>query len=213
LTRGECRYRGSRLSCKERLIFLDWVAVAATIIAALITAANLGARVTGSGFVVYCLASAIWITTQVLSGFDQPSVVVMHSVLFFINLFGVWRWLGRERRYEDSRTRAHERSRWARVPTLFSAGSLIGESVGARDKESLGTVVDAMFNCEDKNIAYVVISEGGVAGAGETLRAVPAEHLRFQGDSIVCDLTEDEWHALPPIEDDHWPVAAPPPVR
>jgi hypothetical protein len=194
-------------------MYLDWVAVVATIIAALITAANLGARVTGTGFIVYCAASAIWITTQVLAGFDQPAIVVMHSVLFFINLFGVWRWLGRERRYEDGRTRAHERSRWARVPTLFSAGALIGESVSARDKESLGKVVDAMLNCEDKGIAYVVISEGGIAGAGETLRAVPVKHLRFKDDSIVCDLPEGDFHRLPPIEADRWPTTAPPPVK
>ena len=191
----------------------DWLAATATVIAALITAANLGARVTGTGFIVYCVASAIWITTGVMSGFDQPSVVVMHSVLFFINLFGVWRWLGRERRYEDGRTRAHERSRWARVPTLFSAGELIGESVSARDKESLGTVVDAMLNCEKKNIAYVVISEGGIAGAGETLRAVPVDHLSFKDGSISCDLSEGDFHRLPPIKDDHWPTAAPPPVK
>ena len=192
---------------------LDWIAVAATIVAALITAANLGARVTGSGFVMYTLASAIWIATGVMNGFEPLSVVVMHGVLVFINLFGVWRWLGRERRYEDSRDHAHKRSQWARVPTLFSAGSMIGSSVAGRGKDELGTVVDAMFNSEEKQIAYVVISEGGVAGAGETLRAVPPEHLKFEDGNIVCDLSERDWQALPPIEDDHWPTKAPPPVK
>ena len=192
---------------------LDWIAVAATIIAALITAANLGARVTGSGFVMYSLASAIWIATGVMNDFEPLSVVVMHGVLVFINLFGVWRWLGRERRYEDSREHAHKRSQWARVPTLFSAGSMIGATVAGRGKDSLGTVVDAMFNSEEKRVAYVVISEGGIAGAGETLRAVPPEHLKFENEAIVCDLSESEWRALPPIENDHWPTKAPPPVK
>ena len=191
---------------------LDWIAVAATIVAALITAANLGARVTGSGFVMYTLASAIWIATGVMNGFEPLSVVVMHGVLVFINLFGVWRWLGRERRYEDSRDHAHKRSQWARVPTLFSAGSMIGSSVAGRGKDELGTVVDAMFNSEEKQIAYVVISEGGVAGAGETLRAVPPEHLKFEDGNIVCDLPEHDWRALPPIKNDKWPTKAPPPV-
>jgi hypothetical protein len=192
---------------------LDWIAVNATIVAALITAANLGARVTGSGFVMYTLASAIWIATGVMNDFEPLSVVVMHGVLVFINLFGVWRWLGRERRYEDSREHAQKRSRWARVPTLFSAGSMLGSSVAGRGKDSLGTVVDAMFNSDEKSIAYVVISEGGIAGAGETLRAVPPEHLKFEDESIVCDLSESDWHALPPIENDHWPTKAPPPVK
>lgn len=192
---------------------LDWIAVAATIVAALMTAANLGARVTGSGFVMYTLASAIWIATGVMNDFEPLSVVVMHGVLVFINLFGVWRWLGRERRYEDSREHAHKRSQWARVPTLFSAGSLIGATVEGHGKDSLGTVVDAMFDCENKRIAYVVISEGGIAGAGETLRAVPPEHLTFENETVTCDLAESEWHALPPIKDDHWPTKAPPPVN
>ena len=192
---------------------LDWIAVTATIVAALITAANLGARVTGSGFVMYTLASAIWIATGVMNDFEPLSVVVMHGVLVFINLFGVWRWLGRERRYEDSREHAHKRSQWARVPTLFSAGSMIGATVAGRGKDSLGTIVDAMFNSEEKRVAYVVISEGGVAGAGETLRAVPPEHLKFEDGTITCDLAETDWHALPPIENDHWPTEAPPPVK
>ena len=146
-------------------MYFDWVAVAATIVAALITAANLGARVTGWGFVMYVAASAIWIATGIENGFEPLSVIVMHAVLFVVNSFGVWRWLGRERRYEDSREHAEKRSRWARVPTLFSAGSMIGSSVAGRDKDSLGTIVDAMFNSEKKGIAYVVISEGGIAGA------------------------------------------------
>ena len=194
-------------------MYFDWIAAAATVIAALITAANLGARVTGWGFVMYVAASAIWIATGIENGFEPLSVIVMHSVLFVVNAFGVWRWLGRERRYEDSREHAHKRSKWARVPTLFSAGSLIGATVTRRDKESLGTVVDAMFNCDEKSIAYLVVSEGGIAGAGETLRAVPPDHLRFESEAIVSNLTDSEWQALPPIEDDHWPAKAPPPVK
>ena len=194
-------------------MYFDWVAVAATIVAALITAANLGARVTGWGFIMYVAASAIWIATGIENGFEPLSVIVMHSVLFVVNAFGVWRWLGRERRYEDSREYAHKRSKWARVPTLFSAGSLIGATVTRRDKESLGTVVDAMFNCDEKSIAYLVVSEGGIAGAGETLRAVPPDHLRFESEAIVSNLTDSEWQGLPPIENDHWPAKAPPPVK
>ena len=194
-------------------MYFDWIAVAATIVAALITAANLGARVTGWGFVMYVAASAIWIATGIENGFEPLSVIVMHAVLFVVNSFGVWRWLGRQRRYEDSREHAHKRSKWARVPTLFSAGSLIGATVTRRDKESLGTVVDAMFNCDEKSIAYLVISEGGIAGAGETLRAVPPDHLRFESEAIVSDISDSEWQALPPIKDDHWPTKAPPPVK
>ena len=38
-----------------------WVALAATCIAALMTASNLGARVTGWGFVIFTIGAAAWI--------------------------------------------------------------------------------------------------------------------------------------------------------
>jgi hypothetical protein len=190
-----------------------WSALVATIIAALMTAANLGARTTGWGFVMFTLGSVAWITADVLGQETPTSLLVTHCVLLFVNLFGIWRWLGREARYEESREHAAERSRWARVPTLFSAGSLIGATVQQRQGEPRGTVVDAMLRCDDKRLAYVVISEGGIGGAGETLRAVPPDHLKFDTNDVVCDLSDDEWLQLPPIEEDRWPTAAPDTVR
>ena len=181
-------------------------------IAALMTAANLGARFTGWGFAMFALGSVVWITSDFTGGRPNPSLVVMHCVLLVVNLFGVWRWLGRQTRYEDSGEHASERSRWAHVPTLFSAGALIGATVKGSEGKSLGTVVDAMLTCNDKRMGYVVISEGGVGGAGETLRAVPPEHLQFEKDDIECVLSEAQWRRLPPIEDDRWPEAAPEPV-
>jgi len=189
----------------------NWTATVLTIAAALMTAANLGARFTGWGFAVFALGSVAWIATGFLS--DLPSLLVTNSVLLLVNLFGVWRWLGRQARYESSGARAHARSRWARVPTLFSAGSLIGATVRQRQGETRGTVVDAMLRSDDKGLAYVVISEGGIGGAGETLRAVPPQHLRFDENDVVCDLGDEEWRRLPPIEEDRWPTAAPHTVR
>ena len=193
--------------------FADWGASVATILAALMTAANLGARVTGWGFAMFALGSAAWITADLTGGEPSPSLLVTHCVLLVVNLFGVWRWLGRQRRYEDSSEHASERSRWAQVPTLFSAGSLIGATVRGSHGGTQGTVVDAMLKCDDKHMAYVVTSEGGIGGAGETLRAVPPEHLRFEKNDVVCDLSEEEWRRLPPIENDRWPEAAPSTVR
>ena len=189
-----------------------WTALAATVTAALMTAANLGARVTGWGFAMFTLGSMAWITADVLGEDTPPSLLVTHCVLLVVNIFGVWRWLGRHARYEDSREHASERSRWQQVPTLFSGGALIGATVKSGDDESRGTVVDAMFESDSRRLAYVVVSEGGVAGAGETLRAIPPEHLAFDKDGIRCDLSEHEWQSLPPIEDDRWPTRAPAPV-
>ena|SRR5688572_26431591 len=192
---------------------MDWVAAVVTVLATVLVAANLGARVTGWGLAMLAGASVIWITTGMMAGLDQPSVVVMHSILLAVNAVGVYRWLGPERRHEDSREKVAEHTRWARVPTLFSAGSLIGASVQKGKDAAYGKIVDAMFQCDDKSLAYVVISEGGIGGAGETLRAVPPDHLQFENDTVRCDLSEEEWHSMPPIEDDRWPTKAPPPAK
>jgi hypothetical protein len=187
----------------------EWTATAVTIVAALMTASNLGARFTGWGFAVFALGSVAWITTGHLR--DLQSLVITNSVLLLVNLFGVWRWLGRQARYEKSGERVHDRSRWARVPTLFSGGALIGAAVQGRDGKPRGEIVDAMLECDGKRLAYVVVSEGGVAGAGETLRAIPPAHLNFENDEIRCDLSDRDWYSLPPIEDDRWPTEAPAP--
>lgn len=194
---------------------IEWFAAGATMIAALMTAASLGARVTGWGFAMFALGSAAWITATLMATEPNTSVLVMHGVLLPVDLFGVWRWLGRERRYEDSGAQVTERTRWKRVPTLFSGGALIGADVRvqAGEGKSRGTVVDAMFTSEGKRMAYMVISEGGIGGAGETLRAVPPDHLRFEKDEVFCDLDEAQWSSLPPIENDRWPTEAPAPRK
>jgi hypothetical protein len=185
----------------------DWLAAGATIAGALMTASNLGTRVTGWGFVVFAVGSVAWIATGILT--DQTSLIVTDGVLLLVNVFGVWRWLGQKSRYEESGARAADHSRRISVPTLFPAASLIGATVQGPGDTSRGSVVDAMLKCDDRSLAYVVVSEGGVGGAGETLRAIPPEHLRLADDTVFCDLPDAEWNALPPIEGDLWPATAP----
>ncbi len=185
----------------------SWLAAVTTIVGALMTASNLGTRVTGWGFVVFAIGSVAWIATGVLT--DQMSLIVTDGVLLLVNLFGVWRWLGRQSRYEDSGARAAARSRRISVPTLFPAASLIGATVKGPNDKSRGSVIDAMLKCDDRSLAYVVVSEGGVGGAGETLRAIAPGHLRLENDAVFCDLPDAEWNALPPIEGDQWPATVP----
>jgi hypothetical protein len=108
---------------------------------------------------------------------------ITDGILLVVNLFGVWRWLGRQSGYEDSGACAAAHSRGAPVPTLFPAGSLVGASIKGPDDATRGVVAEAMLNCDDKSLAYVVIGEGGVAGA--------------------------EWRALPATEHHRWPTAPP----
>jgi hypothetical protein len=188
-------------------LLATWIASVATVGGALMTGANLGSRVTGWGFVVFAIGSVAWVMTGLQS--DEPSLIVTDGILLLANLFGAWRWLGRQSRYEDSGARAAARSRVAPVPTLFPVGSLVGASIKGRDGATRGVVAEAMLKCEDKSLAYVVVGEGGVAGAGETLRVLAPEALRLQDDSVICDLTDAEWRALPTTEHHRWPTAPP----
>lgn len=188
--------------------YVGWIASAATMLAAMMTAANLGSRVTGWGFVVFTIGSIAWTAVGLISG--QTSLMITNAFLFAVNLFGVWRWLGRQARYEDGSDEASRNSRrkW-NVETLFSAGSLIGAKVQDPNGAAIGKVVDAMVCCDTKRIAYVVIAEGGVAGAGERLRAVHPKVLDVGGEAVVCRLSFAEFCKHSQIDPENWPDSIP----
>ena len=75
---------------------IQWVATAATILAALTTASNLGARITGIGFIIFLAGSLAWIATAVAT--NQSALLWTNIVLTLLNIFGIWRWLGRPSR-------------------------------------------------------------------------------------------------------------------
>jgi hypothetical protein len=76
-----------------------WVAPAATMIAAIMTAANLGSRVTGWGFAVFCVGAVSWIIVG--AGTGQQNLLLSNAFLLLVDVVGVWRWLGRKARYDD----------------------------------------------------------------------------------------------------------------
>jgi hypothetical protein len=184
-----------------------WAASVLTMTAAAMTASNLGARITGWGFVLFMAGSAAWVTVALEN--DAESQLITQTFLFIINLFGVWRWLGRKAQYEKGGRRAAHRSRRiAELPSLFSAQGLSGAAVTGNDGAELGTVIDAMLRCEAGDIAYVVISDGAIGGIGETLRAVAPNTLEFGQDGIRARFSRSEFIALAPIQDDAWPSGA-----
>ncbi|MEL6830689.1 MAG: hypothetical protein AAFO63_11180 [Pseudomonadota bacterium] len=75
----------------EFLELLRWTASVTGMIAAVMVAANAGSRITGIGFVVFCLSSLIRIGTSIIGG-NNP-LAIQNVVLLGINLFGVYRYL------------------------------------------------------------------------------------------------------------------------
>ena len=180
-----------------------WVAPIATMIAAIMTAANLGARVTGWGFVVFVVGSICWSIVGIASG--QTNLLWTNGFLTLVNVIGVWRWLGRQVKYDDGGAAAAKRSARTHVPTLFSTAALVGSKVTGPNGDTIGTIVDAMAQCNGAALAYVVVSEGGVAGIGERLHALDPAQLVFEHDSVRSKLDAVGLAALPVLDPDHWP--------
>lgn len=105
---------------------LPWIATVATIIGAFLTAANLGARVTGSGFAVFLAGSLAWLATGFLTG--QPALTWTNAVLTLLNIFGIWRWLGRQASVEEGGKAAAEASAKTPGEALFPV-SLLSRAV------------------------------------------------------------------------------------
>jgi len=187
---------------------LGWIAPAATMIAAMMTAANAGARVTGWGFVVFAIGSIAWSLTASFS--DQRNLLLTNLFLTAVNVIGVWRWLGRQAKHEDGGMTAARKSRHAcDVPTLFSAAVAVGADVVDARGEKLAVVIDLMMKREQRGIAYVVIAQYGEAGIGETLRAVDPARLEFTGTEARTTMSASEIDALPALKADDWPAALP----
>ena len=181
---------------------IPWVATVATVIAAFMTASNLGSRVTGFGFVVFTVGAACWIAVGVIS--DQPALLWTNLVLFLLDIFGVWRWLGRQARVEEGARAASEASERTPGEALFPVSLLAQAPVRCADKE-VGHCVDAMAGCRSGRLDYLVVSEGGVAGVGERLRRVSWSDVSVDQETVVTKLTPERFELLEELRRDEWP--------
>lgn len=182
----------------------SWVAPVATTIAALMTASNLGSRITGWGFAVFLVGSIAWAALGASTG--QPNLVWQNIILSALNLFGIWRWLGRQRQIERGGEKAAAASERLASETLFPASRLIAAEIAGRDGSALGSAVDAMVGCRSGGLAYVVVAEGGVAGVGETLRRLDWADIDAGDDGFAARHDGRSFAALPKLERDRWPA-------
>ena len=183
---------------------VSWIATAATILAALMTASNLGTRITGYGFCVFLVGSLAWLATGLMTG--QPALTWTNAVLTCLNLFGIWRWLGRQARVEEGAQRASEASAATPGEALFPV-SLLTRAPVCCGPDDLGTCVDAMAGCSSGRLAYVVVSQGGMAGVGETLRRLPWSLAEADGERLLVRLSPEEFGRLEVLAGDRWPAS------
>ena len=182
----------------------SWVATIATILAACMTASNLGARITGYGFLGFTIGSIAWFALGLLT--DQPALVWTNAVMTLLNAFGVWRWLGRQAKVEQGAERAASESRRTPGDTLFPASLLSRAKLLGGDGQQLGTLVDAMIGCRSGRLSYLVISEGGVAGVGERLRRIDWKDAKLDGEEVMAGMDPAGFATLPELAKDNWPA-------
>ncbi|HEX8655308.1 MAG TPA: PRC-barrel domain-containing protein [Allosphingosinicella sp.] len=186
-----------------------WIAPIATMIAACVTAANLGARVTGWGFVIFTFGSLAWTAYGYATG--QPNLLWQNLALTAVNLFGIWRWLIRRARFDDWARAAAEKSERRASPTLFPVSSLSDAAVAGADGATLGTTVDAMASCEDGRITYLVVSAGQAGTLAAALHILPWEKVRVTPDKVATDLDADAFGRLELADASQWPTRPPHP--
>lgn len=175
-----------------------WIALAATCVAALMTASNLGARVTGWGFVVFTIGAVAWIVVGWQSG--QTQLLWSNMFLGLVDVFGIWRWLGRRAKFSDASNAEQARSAKPARERLFSVSRIDGLPVKGADGSVIAHGVDALATCAGGTIDFFIVREGGVAGVGETLRRLPRSLVRVRDDVLETSLDAAALSRLAPAE-------------
>jgi sporulation protein YlmC with PRC-barrel domain len=90
------------------------------------------------------------------------------------------------------------------------AKTVIGMDVKNSQGESLGKIHDLVLNFDNGDIAYVVISSGGMLGIGDTLHAVPwkALSLNSRANGFILNIDRTAWKNAPSFKDNDWPEVA-----
>lgn len=181
---------------------ISWLATIATIVAASMTASNLGSRVTGFGFAVFTVGALCWIAVGALT--QQPALMWTNVVLTVLDIFGMWRWLGRQAKVEEGARTASLASERMPGEALFPV-SLLSHAPVLCDGREVGHCVEAMSGCRSGRLDYLVVSEGGVAGVGERLRRLPWGEAHVEGEAVMTHFGADRFGRLDELKRDEWP--------
>ncbi|MDX8121109.1 PRC-barrel domain-containing protein [Janthinobacterium sp. GMG2] len=92
-------------------------------------------------------------------------------------------------------------------PALMGADTLIGDDVYNHDDEELGDIKEIMLDMRTGQIAYAVLSFGGVLGMGDKLFAVPWERLTLDtvNKRFLLNVDKDLLKNAPGFDKDNWP--------
>jgi sporulation protein YlmC with PRC-barrel domain len=94
------------------------------------------------------------------------------------------------------------------TPAILSSSTLTGDDVVNRSGDKLGSLKDIMIDLTRGEVAYGVVSRGGLAGIGEKLFAVPFSMFEVDGDSheLILEIEEEVLDNSPGFDPDNWPT-------
>ena len=97
-------------------------------------------------------------------------------------------------------------------PELMGADTLLGEEVYNRSEEHLGEIKEIMLNMRSGDVAYAVLSFGGVLGLGEKLFAVPWNALTLDtaNKCFILNVAKEDLKNAPGFDKNDWPNMADP---
>jgi sporulation protein YlmC with PRC-barrel domain len=92
-------------------------------------------------------------------------------------------------------------------PKLLSESTLSGNRVISPLEEDLGKIVDLIIDIRPGQVAYAILSFGGVLGVGDRLFAVPWDAMDLNTDkhAFVINVEKDVLKSAPGFEKDNWP--------
>lgn len=86
----------------------------------------------------------------------------------------------------------------------------MGEDVSNRQGEDLGDIKEIMLDMQTGQIAYAVLSFGGIMGMGDKLFAVPWQALELDTENkrFILDVPKQKLQNAPGFDKDNWPDMA-----
>ncbi|TPG42714.1 PRC-barrel domain containing protein [Sphingomonas koreensis] len=185
----------------------ELVAPIATMVAAIMTAANLGARVTGWGFVVFLIGAIAWCTVALTT--SQSNLLWSNAFLALVDVLGIWRWLGRQATLADGAAKARRVSAKRETPTLFPVTLLDGAEIVDAAGQIVGRSMGAMAEAQTGSLSYIVVREHTSTAMSARHVAVPWRWLEVKNGGFRLTERGDVLARLAAIDPGAWPATAP----
>ena len=92
-------------------------------------------------------------------------------------------------------------------PPLYKTSTIIGRAVENPHGNELGQISDVIIEAPTGNVAYAVLTSGGVVGLGGKVFAIPWRALQqpTSTKAFRLDMTEEQLKQAPSFDKDQWP--------